>query len=224
MLRGVMSARARRHHFARNGVRPARAAAALAAHQVHVDVVVVIDVVAGRQHRRECLAGVKLHVVQEALLFRRAVPAVLDRDLAAVGEREAGDVERVAEGVLRHARAADHVAARVAADLVDRGDRRAEPMQRRRLHAFAHPAVERRDDRTGERRRRLQGGRLQRRRFGPRIGPSRGGSRAAAADRPARCRPAACGARGAPALPPGGTTASSGMSSGSARADGAARG
>ena len=54
-----------------------------------------------------------LHVAQEALLLRRAAPAVLDRDAAAVGQHEGGDVERIAEGMLGNARAglAVHAAA-----------------------------------------------------------------------------------------------------------------
>ena len=73
-------------------------------HQVDVDVIVVIDVGARRQHGGELLAGCALHVAQKALLFRRALPAVLHRDLAAVGEREGGDVERIAEGMLGNVR------------------------------------------------------------------------------------------------------------------------
>ena len=43
-----------------------------AAHQIDVDVIVVIDVGARRQHGGELLAGGGLHVVQKALLFRHA--------------------------------------------------------------------------------------------------------------------------------------------------------
>ena len=84
-----------------------------APHQVDMDVVVVETVRARRQHGGEALAGGALHVAQESLLFRCAAPAILDRDASAVGERERGDVERVAEGMLGDARAriAVHAAA-----------------------------------------------------------------------------------------------------------------
>src|SRR5438128_1812002 len=71
--------------FARDSVRVARAMAVTPAHQIDVDVVVVIDVRAGRQHRAELIAGRGLHVAQKALLLRQPAPAVLHRDLAAVG-------------------------------------------------------------------------------------------------------------------------------------------
>src|SRR3954471_17128468 len=85
------------------------------------------------------------------------MPAVLDHDAASVGEREGGDVERVAEGVLGDVRAgiAVHAATGIGRDLLDLDDAIAEPAHRRRLHGLGEPAVERRDDRTGQRRRRL---------------------------------------------------------------------
>ena len=128
-----------------------------APHQVDVDVVVVELVGARRQHRGELVAGRALDVAQEALLLRRAAPAVLDGDAVAVGEHEGRDVERVAEGVLgdRRTRLPVHAAAGIGRDLLDLDDRLAEPLQRRGLHRAGDPAVERRDDRTGERRRGL---------------------------------------------------------------------
>ncbi len=122
-----------------------------------MDVVVVEGVRAGREHGREVLAGRALHVAQETLLLRRAAPAVLHGHLAAVGKRERRDIERIAERMLRDARArlAVHPAARIGRDLSDFRDLHAEPLQRRRLHGAREPRVERGDDRTGERRRRL---------------------------------------------------------------------
>ena len=70
-----------------------------AAHQVDVDVIVMIDVGARRQHGRELLAGRGLHVAQESLLLRHSPPAVLHRDAAPVGEHEGCNIERVAECV-----------------------------------------------------------------------------------------------------------------------------
>ena len=52
-------------------------------------------------------------------------------------------------------RIAVHAAAGIGGDLPDLDDARAEPALRRRLHGIGEPAVERRDDRTGERRGRL---------------------------------------------------------------------
>ena len=104
MLRGVARPRALGDHLARNGGRLADVAAVIAPHQIDVDVIVMIDVGAGRQHGGEILARRRLHVVQESLLLRRAVPAVLHRDFVAVGQGELGDVERVAEGVLGNMR------------------------------------------------------------------------------------------------------------------------
>ena len=89
-----------RHHFAGDCGRLAYAPAAITAHQIHVDVIVVINVGAWCQHGREFIAGSELHVVQESLLLGRAVPAVLHGDLVAVGEHEAGDVECIAESML----------------------------------------------------------------------------------------------------------------------------
>src|SRR3974390_3480071 len=84
-------------------------------------VIVVIGVGAWRQYGGEGVTGCALHVVEEALLVRGAVPAVLHGDLAAVGEREGGDVERVAEGVLGDPRIgiAVHAAARIGGNLLD---------------------------------------------------------------------------------------------------------
>src|SRR5262249_33425417 len=79
--------------FARQGVRVARAMAVTPTHQIEVDMVVVIGVRAGRQHRAELIAGRRLHVAQKTLLLRRAAPAVLHRDLASVGKGERRDVE-----------------------------------------------------------------------------------------------------------------------------------
>src|SRR4029079_113748 len=89
--------RARSDLLAGDGGGLADQAAAGTAHQVHVDVIAVIDVRARRQHRGEMDARAGLHVAQKALLFRHAAPAVLHGDAAAVGEHEGGDVERVAE-------------------------------------------------------------------------------------------------------------------------------
>ena len=158
---GIAPGRARGDLLARHRGRLADQAPRGAAHQIDVDVIVVIDVGARRQHGGELLAGGGLHVVQKALLFRQPLPAVLDRNVPSVGEREARDVERVAEGVLGNMRIgiAVHAAAGIGGDLPDLDDARAEPAHRCRLHGIGEPAVEHRDDRTGQRRRRLDGDR-----------------------------------------------------------------
>ena len=126
-------------------------------HQIDVDVIVVIDVGARRQHGGELLAGGGLHVVQKTLLLGRAVPAILHANLMAVGEIEFGDVERVAEGMLGNMRVgiAVHAAAGISGDLLDLDDRLVEPVRRRRLHRIGDPLIECRHHRAGERRRRL---------------------------------------------------------------------
>ena len=94
------AAGARGGDFAGDRVGLADHAAARVPHQVDVDVIVVIGVRAWRQDGGEHLAGRALYVVQEALLFRWAVPALFDCHLAPVSESEGCDVERIAEGVL----------------------------------------------------------------------------------------------------------------------------
>src|ERR1700726_2612172 len=155
--RGVRVARAcpRGDFRARDGGGFADEAPGGAAHQVDVDVIIVIGVGAWREHGCELLAGRALDVAQKTLLFGKAMPAVLHRDVPAVGEREGGDVERVAEGVLGNMRVriAVHAAAGIGGDLLDLDHARAEPALRRRLHRLVEPVIERRDDRTGQRRR-----------------------------------------------------------------------
>ncbi len=99
-----MRPRALGDDFAWNCRRFADAAAAGAPHQIDVNVIVVIDVGAGRQYGGEFFAGCELYVVQKALLLWRAAPAVLHCDLVAVGEYELRDVERIAESVLGNMR------------------------------------------------------------------------------------------------------------------------
>ena len=121
-----------------------------------MNVIVVIDIGAGRQHGRKLIAGRRLHVVQKALLLRRAAPAILHLDRVAVGQVELGDVERIAEGVFGYMRAriAVHAAAGIRGDLLDLDDGLAEPAHRRRLDRSRDPLIERSDQRAGERRRR----------------------------------------------------------------------
>jgi hypothetical protein len=120
---------ARRDLLARERGRLADHALAGAARQIDVDVIVVIDVGARRQHGAELLTGGGLHVAQKALLFRHALPAILYRNVPAVGEREARDIQRIAEGVLRNMRAriAVHAAAGIGGDLLDLDDAGTEP-------------------------------------------------------------------------------------------------
>ena len=126
----------RRHHITRNLIGIADFVTAAAAHQVDMEMVVVEAVGARRQHGVELVAGRALHVAQEALLFRRAAPAILHGDPAPIGERERSDIERIAEGMFGDARAGltVHAAAGIGRDLLDLGHRLTKPALRRRLH------------------------------------------------------------------------------------------
>src|SRR5262249_30742257 len=117
----VLHASTRSHLLASDRMRVAGAAAITPAHQVDVDVVIVVGVGAWRQYRGELIARRALHVAQEGLLLRQTMPAALDGDLAAVGQRKGGNVERIAERVLRNARAriAVHAAAGIGRDLAN---------------------------------------------------------------------------------------------------------
>ena len=114
---------------------------------------------ARRQHRHELLAGGRLDVTQEPLFLRHTAPAVAHRDGAPVGERERGDIERVAKGMFGNMRArlAIHAAAGIGRNLFDLDDRASEPTLRRGLDRIRYPTIERRNDRTGERRGRCHG-------------------------------------------------------------------
>ena len=69
--------------------------------QIQMDVVVVEDVRARRQDGREIPAGAGVRLMQErGLLAVRLLPVVDEINRSSVGEREAGDVDRVAEGML----------------------------------------------------------------------------------------------------------------------------
>jgi hypothetical protein len=66
--------------------------------QVEMEMQRMVGIGAGAKHRLERPAGSLAHRVEEfAVLLGRSRA---DFDLLAVGEREGGDVERVAEGVL----------------------------------------------------------------------------------------------------------------------------
>ena len=99
-----------------------------------------------------------LHLEQESALLRRALPAVLDADPAAVRRAEAADVEGVAECMLGNlgVGVAVHATAGIGRHLADGDDGLAEPRQRRRLHHVLHPHVHLVDHRAGELAGRLQ--------------------------------------------------------------------
>ncbi len=63
-------ARLCRRNFTGHRLGPTRPIAAGAAHQIDVDMVVVSGIVAGREHGRKVIAGCKMHIAQEPLLFR----------------------------------------------------------------------------------------------------------------------------------------------------------
>ena len=78
--------------------------------EIQMDMVVMEHIRARSQHSGEILAGAGVSLMQEgALLAVRLLPVVHEIDLAPVGEREARDVDGVAEGVLGKLRAGDIV-------------------------------------------------------------------------------------------------------------------
>ena len=121
--------------------------------------VVAVIFHAGAEHGLEALAGGREHFAQETPRVDIAEPVALHRDRAPVGEREGGDVDGVAEGVFGEALAGLVVAraAGIGRDLLERHDRRAEPGDRRGLHGFRQPALDRRRHRAAERRYRADG-------------------------------------------------------------------
>ena len=119
--------------------------------QVQMDMVVVEHVRARSEHGVEILAGARVRLMQEgALLAVRLLPVVHEIDLAPVGEREARDVDRVAEGVLGKLRAGDIVdsPAAVRAEHVDGLDLLPETGLSVRLDDVVEPGFQRRDHRA----------------------------------------------------------------------------
>ncbi len=100
-MRRVLASSALSDDLAGDGGRLADMPAAPMSHQIYMDVIVVVDIGAGRQHGRELLACRQLHVMQKSLLFGGTAPTVLHANPVAVGERELGDVERVLDGDLQ---------------------------------------------------------------------------------------------------------------------------
>ena len=124
-----------------------------------MDVVVVKNVVARPEHRREHLAGSGVDVAEESLSLVVATrPVVDDRDAAAIRQAEAADVDGVAESVFRNVRARLPVdaAAGIRAHGVDLRDRLAEARLSDGLHDLFDPFVESGDHRTIEGRHRVE--------------------------------------------------------------------
>src|SRR5262245_31866640 len=67
-VRGILCPHALSDYFAGDRGWLAYGPAAVTAHQIHVDVIIVIDVGAWRQHGAEFITGGELHVMQESLL------------------------------------------------------------------------------------------------------------------------------------------------------------
>src|SRR5262245_15773826 len=101
----VERSRFRRRHFACHRLGPARTISAGTAHQVDMDVIVVSGVIAGREHCTEIVAGGEMHVAQEALFLRRAVPSLLHRNAPSVGKCEGSYVDGIPESMFGDARA-----------------------------------------------------------------------------------------------------------------------
>jgi hypothetical protein len=149
-------ARRRCGHGHRRGI--ADLAARSAAREIDVNMIVVKSVRAGREHGREALACAGMDGAQKSALLGLAFPSALEIHLAAVGEAEARNVERIAEGVLGDGRPrlAVHGAAGIGGDLLDLDDRRAVPGHGRRLNRLVKPRLDIGDERTGQRRLRLE--------------------------------------------------------------------
>ena len=116
-----------------------------------MDMVVMEHIRARSQHGGEVLAGARVRLMQEgALLAVRLLPVVHEIDLAPVGEREARDVDRVAEGVLGKLSAGDIVdsPAAVRAEHVDGRNLLPETGLSVRLDDVVEPSFQRRDHRA----------------------------------------------------------------------------
>ena len=114
----------------------------------------MIGVGVGREADAEAAAAALVDRAKEAphpLVV--AVPALLDRHPAAVGEHEGGDVDRIGEAMLAEPRAGLAVdrAAGIGAERLDPPHRLPEPLVRRGLHRFADPARELPGERAGHR-------------------------------------------------------------------------
>ena len=119
--------------------------------QIQMDVVVVEHVRARREHGREIPAGARVRLMQEgALLAVRLLPVVDEVDFPPVGQREAGDIDRVAEGMFGQPRARDVVdgAATIGAEHVDGRDPLPEAGLSVRLDDVIQPGLQRRDHRA----------------------------------------------------------------------------
>ncbi len=105
------------------------------------------------ENRRKMLAGARMDLAQEILLFEPAVPALEDAHDRAVLQAEAANIDGVGEGMLGEARATlvVHRSAGVGAHRSELDHRLAEAGHRRRLHHLLEPAVDGGIHRAGER-------------------------------------------------------------------------
>ena len=119
--------------------------------EVEMDVVVVEHVRARPQDGGEIPAGPCVRLVEErGLLAVALLPVVDEIDRPPVGQGEARDVDRVAEGMLGELRAGDIVdgAATIGAEYVDGRDPLAETGLRVGLDDVVEPRLQGRDHRT----------------------------------------------------------------------------
>src|SRR6266700_4099580 len=73
---------------------------------VEMDMVVMVGIAVGGQYDREITAGPARQAAQKEALRPELAPIVFDVDCRAVGQPEAGDVDRSAQGVLAEVAAA----------------------------------------------------------------------------------------------------------------------
>ena len=111
-----------------------------------MEVVGVVTVAAGAEHRVELGTGAGERLLQKGPLARAPAPPPLQHlDLAAIGQAEGGNVQRIAEGMLGNLGAGNAVAgaAVIGGDLPDRDHGLAEMGIGRPLHRGSEPAIER---------------------------------------------------------------------------------
>ena len=110
--------------------------------EIEMEMIVVVDVGARPEHGREMLAGAGMDLVQERrLLAAGLLPILDDADAAPVRKFEAGDVDRIAEGVFGKLRARNIVdaPAAIGAEGVQPDDGLAEARLGARLDDFREP-------------------------------------------------------------------------------------
>src|SRR5262245_45837363 len=117
-------------------------AAVAARHQVEMEMVAVVPVVAGAEHGREILAAVRPHIVEEAAGAEGEQARLLDVDVASACKLDAADVDGIALRVGGHGARAVDAAAGVAGELMDSPDPAPVAQARGRVELVTGPSCE----------------------------------------------------------------------------------